>query len=128
MAVACFGEVLLKWESLFFVHSRHELSVTVVWKRRADLSRVYYPLSGLRPPRVRHKRVHIRLKPVLIRPYGTPEGLWLLRNEFYPDNRLDVLKAVLPRNNEPQGRAVLLRELVAVYARCKECKLVGGLF
>src|SRR5690606_20753140 len=111
------------------VEGRHFLGVAVEHQRRlpagdqrAKTAAAEHALARLAPPRVVDVRIHVRVEPVLVRRGHVPRGLRLALGEVDTDDRLDALEAVLPRHDQAQRRAVLVRQHLAVDADRKERK------
>ena len=74
---------------------------------------------------MRHLRVHIGPEAIFARLNLLPEAHRLLGRELEPHDRLDGLEAILPRHSQPQRRAELLRQRLAVNAGHQEGQLIG---
>jgi hypothetical protein len=61
-----------------------------------------------------HFGIHIRIEAIFLRVRFRPGGWRLLLNESNLDDRLDALESVFPRNNKPDGRAVLIGKYLSV--------------
>src|SRR6266850_108563 len=68
------------------------------------------PLPRLAPARMINRRIHIRIKPILLRSQLIPRCFGLPFGELNADDGLDALKTILPRDGQTQGRAVLIGE------------------
>src|SRR3546814_2224090 len=74
---------------------------------------------------MRHLRVHVGPEAVLVVLYGGPERRRALVGELEAHDALDVLEAVFPRRREPQRRAVLLPDRLAVESARDEGEFVA---
>src|ERR1700681_1029447 len=100
------------------VHARveagHLLAVAVEHQRLAPEELADAALGRLAPARVVHRRVDIRIEAVLVGRLVLPGAHRLLLDEADLRDRLDVLESVLPRDDQPYRRAVLVRDDLAV--------------
>src|SRR6185295_6755743 len=65
-------------------------------------------LGGLAPARMVDVGIDVGIKPILARVLQVPGAGRLLLGEADSDDRLDALKAVLPRHDQPDRRAILI--------------------
>ena len=77
---------------------------------------------------MRNARIHIRPETVFLGGELFPEADRALVGEGEADNRLDRLEAVFPRGDQPDRRAVLVRQRLAIDAGGEEGQLVLRLF
>src|ERR1035441_9742151 len=85
------------------IQTRHLVAVPIEHLRRNgpwECARIDTPLMRLRPARMVHARVHVRVEPVLIRCRVVPQCMRLLVREVDLHNRLRVLEAILPRDRK----------------------------
>ena len=68
----------------------------------------------LAPARMVDGRIDVGEEPVFLRLQRVPGGFRHLLDELDAHDRLDALEPVLPRHDQPQRRAVLLRQRLAV--------------
>ena len=85
------------------------------------------PLARLAPARMVDFGIHVRVEAVFLRRRLVPGRRRLLLREPDLHDRLDALEAVLPRHHEPQRRAVLVRQRLAVQADRENRQRVHGL-
>ncbi|EAU65733.1 conserved hypothetical protein [Stigmatella aurantiaca DW4/3-1] len=113
------------------VHARIEggdlLRVAVEGQRGTAAELPNAPLGGLAPARVIHRRVHVRVEAVLVGRREVPRGGRLTLGERDADDGFDALEAVLPRHHQPQGRAVLGRQRLAIEPRGQQGERVDRL-
>src|SRR5207342_199974 len=81
----------------------------------------------LRPARMVHARIDVTEEAVFRGLRIVPAGEWHGLDESDGDNRLDALEAIFPRHYQPQRRAVLLRQRLAVQAGDEEGEGMHGL-
>src|SRR5258706_12828956 len=107
-------------EIFFKIHAgielRHLVAVAVEQERLALGELADAALGRLAPPRMVDVGVDVGEKAVLGRPRLHPRrrGRLLDEADFY--DRLDALEAILPRHDQADGRAVLVRQRLAVEA------------
>src|SRR5256885_6751510 len=82
------------------------------------------PLRGLAPARVRHVGVHIGIKAILVARRLVPGRARLLVGQADGDDALGALEAVLPRHDQPHGRAILVRSEEHTSELQSPCNLV----
>src|SRR5690606_34407688 len=80
------------------------------------------PFGLLAPARMVNVRVDVAVEAVLARLQPIPGGRRHALGEADGDDRLDALEAVLPRHHQPQRRAVLLRQRLAVQTGGQDCE------
>src|SRR2546428_2994412 len=98
------------------VERRDLVRVAVEHERLAPAELADAPLGGLAPARVVDGGVHVGVEAVLLRRRLVPGRLRLLLGETDAHDRLRALEAVLPRDDDAHGRAVLVGEHLAVHA------------
>src|SRR5215467_724085 len=108
-----------------FVEVGDVLAVTVEQERRPSLAGADDLFTRLAPARMRHLRIHIGPEAIFRRLQCFPHSLRTLVGETETHDRLDRLETVLPRQGEPQRRAVLPRERVPIGAGDEKSEFVG---
>src|SRR5262249_16926363 len=83
------------------------LAVAVEQERRPPLAGADDLFTRLAPARMRHLRIDVGPEAIFRRLQCFPHALRALVGETETHDRLDRLEAVLPRQGEPQRRAVL---------------------
>src|SRR5579885_29522 len=109
------------------VDAGNELAVAVEQQRFAPLAGADDLFGRLAPARLRHRRIDVGPEAVFGGLQHFPHALRPLLDEGELDDRLDRLEAVFPRHRQPQRRAVLLGERMAVGAGGDEGEIVGRL-
>ena len=89
---------------------------------RADV-----PFGRLTPARVIHFGIHVGKETIFVRRRTGPRRARRPFGEFYRDDGFDALEAVLPGDDEPQRRAVLIGQHLAVQAHREEGQGMHGL-
>src|SRR5438132_1131858 len=92
------------------VEAGHLLGVAVERQRRAASDLADPSLRRLAPARMVDRRVHVRGEAVLAGRREVPRGRRLGLDEADAHDRLDALEPVLPRDDEAERRAVLVRQ------------------
>src|SRR5260370_25640096 len=116
-----------RWSAPVLIEVGHPFPVPVKDPGGTGAASVDATLGGLAPARVRHLGVDVRLERVLQRLEVVPEGGRLLLDELDLHHRLRPLVSVLPGDDHPERRAVLLGQLVAEEAHRGQGHLVHGL-
>src|SRR6266542_222379 len=98
------------------VQTCHLLTVAVEHERLSAKKFADAPFAGLAPARMIDFRIDIRVKAVFLGLHHVPRRGRLLLDEAQFDNRLDALKAVLPRHDQAHRGAVLRRQNFAIQA------------
>src|SRR6266571_1062306 len=98
------------------IHAGHLITVAVEHQRLAPQELADAAFGRLRPARMVDGRVHVRVEAVLLRRRFLPSIERLLLDELDLDDRLDVLEPVLPGDDEPERRAILIRDDFVVQA------------
>src|ERR1041385_5752854 len=92
------------------VHTRVQvgylLGIPIEWQRLATPQLADSPFRRLTPARMIHRRIDVRVKPVLARRSDLPRVAGLCRREVDFDDRLDAFESVLPRNHKAHRRTV----------------------
>src|SRR5438309_6114858 len=96
------------------VEAGHLLGVAVERQRRAASDLADPSLRRLAPARMVDRRVHVRVEAVLAGRPEVPRGRRLGLDEADAHDRLDALEPVLPRDDEAERRAVLVRQRLPV--------------
>ena len=97
------------------------------WCPRREQASAELSFARLAPARVIDFRIHVRVEPVLLRRRHVPARERPLVREMDADDRLRALEAVLPRHDDANRRAVLVRQHLAVDAHGDERQRVRGL-
>src|SRR5262249_59502457 len=84
------------------------------------------PLGGVAPPRVIDRRIHVRVKAVLVWRLTLPRVDRLFCDELDLHDRLYVFEAVFPWHGQPDRRAVLGRQYLAVEADNEQRQRMHG--
>jgi len=92
------------------------------WLFRCEQTGADTPLTGLAPSWVIDFRVHVRIKAILAGSCQFPARFRLFVDETHLDDALDALEPVFPWDDQPDRRAVLVRQDFPVQAR-----MVNGL-
>src|SRR3984885_8872583 len=79
-----------------------------------ECARADETLACLAPARMIDRRVDVGQETILVGGGARPGGARCLFREFDADDGLDALEAVLPGDDQPQRRAVLIRQHLAV--------------
>ncbi len=113
------------------VEARHLLAVAVERQRRPALGQqsalADAPFGRLAPARMIDLRVDVGIEAVLAGVLLLPGDRRLLVGEADAHDRLDALEAVLPRHHQPDRRAVLVGQRLAVEADGQDGERMHGL-
>src|SRR5713101_162460 len=85
------------------------------------------PFARLTPSGMVDARIDVGKKTILVRSRSGPGGPRRALGEFDADDGFDALEAVLPRNDQPQRSAVLVRQHLAVQPDRHERQWMHGL-
>src|SRR5262245_13452584 len=90
------------------------VAIAIEQQRRPALAGADQLLGRLAPAWMRNLRIDVGPEAVLAALQRFPVALGALVGEVEAHDRLDRLEPVLPRNRQPQRRALLLRHRLAV--------------
>src|SRR5450432_2574024 len=110
-------EVLLQVHAI--VEAGHLVAIAIEHERRPALLEdrlTDAALAGLRPAGMVHRRVHIGVKAILVGGKVVPGRARGLVQKLHLHDGLGRLEAVLPGNDHPHRRTVLVRECFAIEA------------
>src|SRR6185437_6995337 len=96
------------------VQVRHLIRVPVEHERFLTSKLADAALARLRPARMIHRRIDVRVEAIFVRRRDLPRVQRLFVDERDPRDRLDALEAVLPRHDQPEGCAILVRQHLSI--------------